>query len=252
VRESFFCFVQFRASSSSAFVSALFHHCLALGVSIQKRTRRNIRNRIQRKASLVHYKKRKRERRTAPRKSRRHRSSHSRSSHHHLETTTLLLGPGRRLEDVRVSRVRDGEHAHAVQLSAGGAELDVVCLLLGVFGVGVEEEKKQKVEEVSERKNTRREGFSFFSPNPTKKRSKNFTILTASVVVHARLREHRVVLDLRLAHGRAVVRDDHKLALAAAQALESGLEAERELARLDDERQPGVDVLLGLFLLREC
>ena len=67
-------------------------------------------------------------------------------------------------------------------------------------------------------------------------------------MVHARLRQHRVVLDLRLAHGRAVVRDDHELALAAAQALERRLEAERVLARLDDERQPGVDVLLGLSL----
>ena len=72
--------------------------------------------------------------------------------------------------------------------------------------------------------------------------------LTAAVVVNAGFGKHGVVLDLRLAHGRAVVRDDHELALAAAQALERRLEAEGVLARLDDERQPGVDVLLGLFL----
>lgn len=67
--------------------------------------------------------------------------------------------------------------------------------------------------------------------------------------MHARLREHGVVLDLGLAHGRAVVRDDDELALAAAEALEGSLEAEGVLAGLHDERQPGVDVLLGLFLL---
>lgn len=66
--------------------------------------------------------------------------------------------------------------------------------------------------------------------------------------MHARLRQHRVVLDLGLAHGRAVVRDDHELALAAAQALERRLEAERVLAGLHHEGEPRVDVLLGLFL----
>ena len=35
--------------------------------------------------------------------------------------------------------------------------------------------------------------------------------LTASVVVHAGLRKHRVVLDLRLAERRAVARDQHEL-----------------------------------------
>lgn len=35
--------------------------------------------------------------------------------------------------------------------------------------------------------------------------------LTASVVVHASLGKHGVVLDLRLAHRWAVVADDHQL-----------------------------------------
>ena len=70
-------------------------------------------------------------------------------------------------------------------------------------------------------------------------------------MVHARLGEHRVVLDLGLAHGRAVVRDDDELSFPAAEALEGGLEAQGVLSGLDDERQPGVDVLLGLFLFAE-
>ena len=109
--------------------------------------------------------------------------------------------------------------------------------------------ERKKREGGGERKNEERkneiESLSFTSSSLHKKKTNP---LTASVVVHARLRKHRVVLDLRLAHGRAVVRDDHELALAAAQALERRLEAEGVLARLDDERQPGVDVLLGLFL----
>ena len=164
-------------------------------------------------------------------------------------STSPLLGAGRRLQDVRVSRVRDGEHAHAVEFSAGGAELDVVCFWFGGGGGGGGVEEGERREGGGERKNEERkneiESLSFTSSSLHKKKTNP---LTASVVVHARLRKHRGVLDLRLAHGRAVVRDDHELALAAAQALERRLEAEGVLARLDDERQPGVDVLLGLFL----
>ena len=125
---------------------------------------------------------------------------------------------------------------------------------LSVFGLEVvvvvvverkEKEEKVVVSEKTKNEKTKSSLSLSLLPLSTKKKTNP---LTASVVVHARLRKHRVVLDLRLAHGRAVVRDDHELALAAAQALERRLEAEGVLARLDDERQPGVDVLLGLFL----
>ena len=55
-------------------------------------------------------------------------------------------------------------------------------------------------------------------------------ILTAGVVVNASLGEHRVVLDLRLAQGRAVVGDDDQLGLAGAKGLEDGLVPESVLA----------------------
>jgi hypothetical protein len=109
--------------------------------------------------------------------------------------------------------------------------------------------REGKKEEVAVSKRRRKKASLFLFPLPkTQPKQNRIRLLTAAVVVHARLREHGVVLDLGLAHGRAVVRDDHELALAAAEALERGLEAQGVLAGLDDERQPGVDVLLGLFL----
>ena len=110
--------------------------------------------------------------------------------------------------------------------------------------------------------------------------------LTASVVVHASLRKHRVVLDLRLAERRAVARDQHELccvikkkagsavpallrlaallpatrALAACstwqrrtfahtQGLEGRFVAHGHLARLHDESQARVDALNSRLLL---
>jgi len=57
--------------------------------------------------------------------------------------------------------------------------------------------------------------------------------VVASVVMHAALRQHGVVLQLGLTQRRAVVADDHKLGSASAESLEGGLVAQRVLARLD-------------------
>ena len=73
--------------------------------------------------------------------------------------------------------------------------------------------------------------------------------VVAAVVVHARLGQHGVVLDLGLAQRRAVVGDDDELALAASQRLERGGVAQRVLAGLHNQRQPVVDRLLRLLRL---
>jgi len=66
-------------------------------------------------------------------------------------------------------------------------------------------------------------------------------------VVHTSLGQHRVVLNLRLAKRRAVVRDQHELALALAKGLERGLVAERHLTGSHDDREARVDTLLRLL-----
>ena len=110
--------------------------------------------------------------------------------------------------------------------------------------------------------------------------------LTASVVVHAGLRKHRVVLDLRLAERRAVARDQHELCcvikirqgvrfvhgcawrcfascqghgsrgstwqrrtFALTQSLQGRFVAHGDLARLHDESQTRVDALNSRLLL---
>merc|ERR1711907_168942 len=100
-------------------------------------------------------------------------------------------------EDVRITRVGDGQAAHPVVLPARRPEIDVV----------------------------------------------------PAVVVHAGLAEHGVVLDLALPERRAVAADHDELALAAPQALEHGLVAERVLATLHHEGQAAVDVVLVLLAL---
>ena len=69
------------------------------------------------------------------------------------------------------------------------------------------------------------------------------TRLTSGVVVNVGLGKHRVVLDLRLAEGRAVVADDDELGLAGTQSLESRLVPQGVLAGLHHERQARVDGL---------
>jgi hypothetical protein len=68
-------------------------------------------------------------------------------------------------------------------------------------------------------------------------------------VVNTGLGEHGIVLNLRLAQRRAVVRDDDQLGGALAQGLQGRLVAEQVSARLHDEREARVD-RLGLLLLQ--
>lgn len=72
----------------------------------------------------------------------------------------------------------------------------------------------------------------------------------ALVVVHADTRKVSVVLDLRAHQGRAVVRDEDKLRLAATEGVQGLLEAKAELATLHDKLEAGVDVVLRRELLR--
>lgn len=71
----------------------------------------------------------------------------------------------------------------------------------------------------------------------------------ARVVVDRALGEHREVLDLRLAEGRAVVGDEHHLRAGAAHGLDGGLVSEGGLAGLHHQLQPSVHALDGLLLL---
>ena len=73
--------------------------------------------------------------------------------------------------------------------------------------------------------------------------------VVARVVVHARLGQHGVVLDLRLSEGRRVAGDDYQLGLAAPQRLEGLLVAQHVLAGLHHEGEPRIDGLVGLLLL---
>jgi len=77
--------------------------------------------------------------------------------------------------------------------------------------------------------------------------------LTAVVVVNVGLGKHSVVLDLRLAQGRAVIADDDELALPRPEGLERALVPQGVLARLHDEskaRVDGLGRLLDLLLGR--
>lgn len=72
-------------------------------------------------------------------------------------------------------------------------------------------------------------------------------VVTTLEVVDGGLGEHGVVLKLRLAKGRGVAREDHKLGLALADSLEGALVAKSVLARLDDKSELGVNSLLVLL-----
>jgi len=70
-------------------------------------------------------------------------------------------------------------------------------------------------------------------------------------VVDTRLRQHSVVLDLRLAQRRRVGRDYDKLGLTATHVLQGTLQTKRNLTRLHHELKLRVDVVLT-GLLRLC
>lgn len=67
-------------------------------------------------------------------------------------------------------------------------------------------------------------------------------------VVHLALGKHGVVLEFGLTKRGGVRRDENELGLARAQSLDSGLEAERILARLHDQREARIDILRRLLL----
>ena len=73
--------------------------------------------------------------------------------------------------------------------------------------------------------------------------------IVSMVVVDSDLRQHSIVLNLRLAERRAVVSKDHKLCLGVPEGPEDGLVAERVLAALHDKLQLVVDVVPGLLRL---
>jgi len=70
-----------------------------------------------------------------------------------------------------------------------------------------------------------------------------------TVVVHARLGQHGVVLNLRLAERRTVVGDDDQLALAAPERLQGRGVAQRVLPGLHHQSESVVDRLLRLLRL---
>ena len=65
--------------------------------------------------------------------------------------------------------------------------------------------------------------------------------------MHRALRQHCIVLNLRLAEKRAVVGEDDHLCRAIAEALHSGLEAQRSLAGAHHELQARIDRLESLL-----
>lgn len=65
-------------------------------------------------------------------------------------------------------------------------------------------------------------------------------------MVHTRLGQHGIVLDLALAQGRAVVGDQDQLGLALPQSLQSCLVTQAVLATLHDQLQSRIDGVLGL------
>merc|ERR1719277_1378162 len=69
-------------------------------------------------------------------------------------------------------------------------------------------------------------------------------------MVHTRLRQHRIVLDLALPERRAVVRDEDELRLALAQLLQGGAVPQAVLPALHHQLQAGVDRVRGLGRLR--
>ena len=67
------------------------------------------------------------------------------------------------------------------------------------------------------------------------------------VVVDRALGKHSIVLNLRLAQGRAVGRDDNKLSLGVSQSLNSGLVTQSRLSGSHHKLKLGVDRLNSLL-----
>jgi hypothetical protein len=68
------------------------------------------------------------------------------------------------------------------------------------------------------------------------------TYVVAREVVDGGLGEHGVVLELALAEGRGVGRDDDQLGLARAQSLHGRLGTQGDLTGLHHQGEPGVDL----------
>lgn len=179
---------------------------------------------------------------------------------------------GHRLDDVGVAGVGDGHARHAVVATARGAEVDVVCGVMvgeraGGGGRGVRRRRGRRGRrgppasrqnpscrhETMARRNdpgverggargasrgaSSRGAVARGTPGDVGMDSEGRR--TAGVVVDARLGEHGVVLNLRLAQRRAVVGDDDELGLAGAERLEGGLVPELVLAGPDSRRGRG-------------
>jgi len=71
-----------------------------------------------------------------------------------------------------------------------------------------------------------------------------------SVVVDGSLGQHGVVLDFRLAEGRAITSDEDELGLATTHLLQGRLVPKRVFSRLHDEGQTRSNGLVGLGGLR--
>jgi len=74
--------------------------------------------------------------------------------------------------------------------------------------------------------------------------------VVAGVVMHARLSQHRVVLNLALTQWRRVVRNDDKFSLALTKSLQRLSVAEHELTALHNQCQTSIDALNRLFLCK--
>lgn len=75
--------------------------------------------------------------------------------------------------------------------------------------------------------------------------------VVSGVVMDLRLGQHGHVLDLALPQMRAIGRDEDHLGLALPQGLDGGLVAKDGLARLHDQLETTVHVVLRLFLFDE-
>merc|ERR1719401_2607744 len=93
-----------------------------------------------------------------------------------------------------------------------------------------------------------RDGEATDAVVPSASRAK--LVVVAVEMVHTRLRQHRVVLNLTLPERRAVVRDEDELRLALAQRLQGGLVPQAVLPALHHQMQAGVDRVRGLGRLR--
>ena len=69
------------------------------------------------------------------------------------------------------------------------------------------------------------------------------------VVVNSNLRQHSIVLNLRLTQWWAIVGNDHQLPFGVPEGFEDGFVSQGVLATLHDEGKPVVDALMSLLRL---